>query len=152
MKLSLHCVVMMGLLFVATLVAQAQSSNDLRARYGSAMEAYEIRPHILMTVKYAEDDQVCESVIEIRHASKDGVNGKSLMSGDTVREIIDEVVPMSLRGRYINSMSINGGCSGMSIERYERVEIQTYHTCSTAEGNGADSIIIRWKDRMCRKE
>lgn len=152
MKFSLRYTLVISFLFFAALSSQAQSLSELRAKYGSPTEAYEIRPHILMTVKYAEEGQVCEYVIEARHTSKDGVRGESLIQRNTANEIIDEVVPISLRGRLINRISFNGGCSGISFERYEQVEIQTSGTCSSTEGNGIDSIIIRWKNHNCPKE
>jgi hypothetical protein len=152
MKLSLRSVWIIAFLFIAALTEQAQSSNELRAKYGSAMEAYEIRPHILMTVKYTEDAQVNEYVIEGRHTSKDGVRGDSLMSQETARQIIDEVVPMSQRGRYISSLQFTSGCNGLRNEVYEWVEIQTSHICESSNGNSVASIIIRWKNRVNEKE
>ena len=69
MKLTLRLTWIIFLLFLTVLSIQAQSSDNLRAKYGSPMEAYEIRPHILMTVKYADDGRVYEYVIEARHSS-----------------------------------------------------------------------------------
>ena len=45
------------------LFSNGQSSNDLSARY-AAVSAYQVRPGILMTAKYAEDGQVCEMVLQ----------------------------------------------------------------------------------------
>jgi hypothetical protein len=151
MKPSLRSVWIIVLLFLAALTAQAQSSNELRAKYGSAMEAYEIRPFILMTVKYTEDALVNEYVIEAHHTSKGSVDGNSFISRDTAREIIDEVVPMSQRGRYIGTMSFTGGCNELTNEDYERVEIKTFHTCSPIKGANVASIIVHWKNRVNEK-
>jgi hypothetical protein len=38
-------------------------SDDLSARYALSLP-YQVRPGILMTAKYAEDGQVCETVLQ----------------------------------------------------------------------------------------
>jgi hypothetical protein len=45
----------------------AQSSSDLRNKYGATWEAYEIRRNIWMNVIFGADNQACEMVIEALH-------------------------------------------------------------------------------------
>jgi hypothetical protein len=48
---------------LTALFSNGQSSNDLSARY-AAVSAYQVRPGILMTAKYAEDGQAYEMVLQ----------------------------------------------------------------------------------------
>jgi hypothetical protein len=127
--------------------APGRSGGELRARYGSPLEAYEIRPHVLMTVRYSEDGQAYEYAIEARHASPDKVAAESLMSSRVAREIVDEVVPLPQRGPRMSSMEFRSSCNALGIESYENVEIRTFTTCPSAEGNRVASVTIRWTKR-----
>jgi hypothetical protein len=125
--------------------ARLQSADELRAKYGAPLEAYEVRPHILMTVKYSEDGRASEYVIEARHNSQGKMDAESLMSGAMAREIVDEVVPPSQRGQRQNILSFNSSCNVYSLEKYERVEIRTFATCPSGGGKAVASVIIRRK-------
>jgi hypothetical protein len=127
--------------------ALGQSGGELRARYGPPLEAYEISPHVLMTVRPSGDGQSYEYVIEARHASRDEVAGESLMSLESVREIVDEVAPLPQRGRHVNSSVFRSSCNALGIETYEHVEIRTFTTCPSAGGNRVASVTIRWTKR-----
>jgi hypothetical protein len=130
------------------LTTQAQSQAELVGRYGPALESYEIRPHIVMTVKYSQDNQVYEYVIEGRHHSKNNIFSEPFMSWKLVEELIDEVAPPSQRGAHRNSRSFNAGCSGMGIRTYERVEVVTLSTCPRPGQSPIASVVIRWVGRL----
>ena len=152
MKLAFHFGLIVSSLCCALLSAQAQSANELRARYGSPLEAYEIRPHILMTVKSGDGGQICQYVVEARHTFQDKVTDESLMSDKTALELIDELVPVSLRGRSLGESIIISSCLGVVIKTYERVEIRKYVACSSNGEDGIDSIVIEWRKWECRKD
>ncbi len=67
------------------------------AKY-KAVEAYEIRPGILMMPSYSADGQVCEIDLEVRHYSSELVRLDSDLSRTEIDQILDEVVPDSERG------------------------------------------------------
>jgi len=56
----------LGVIGVLTASVAGQTSDNLVAKY-PAISAYEVRPGILMTAKYAGDGQVCEMVLERRY-------------------------------------------------------------------------------------
>src|SRR4051812_34256395 len=118
MRLAIFCVLVIASIFEIAPPAQGQSAGELRAKYGAPVEAYEIRPHVLMTVKYSEDGQVYEYVIEARHTSRDQVAGESLMSVEIAREIVDEVLPLPQRGRRKSSGGFRSSCNALGIESY----------------------------------
>ncbi|MFN2453183.1 MAG: hypothetical protein ABR577_03085 [Pyrinomonadaceae bacterium] len=141
--------------FIVLLVsaaAFAQSSGDLRNKYGIPSEAYEVRPNVLMTVVFGADGQACEMVIEARHTSKDGVNGNSLIPSSVAEEILKEVVPTEKRGKRGRSITFSGGCSSMTGEEYENVSIYISGLCLQGGGKAVEAITIKWRHRQCQSE
>lgn len=141
-----------GVLIVMVVVGiclptRAQSPAELSVKYGPPAEAYEIRPHVLMTVKYSQDNQVSEYVIEARHNSGHANSGESLMSEKLVNELIDELAPSSQRGNHQRSITFTSGCNELSVATYERIEIRTVATCPSPGGNRIASIVIGWVGR-----
>ena len=51
------------LLLTLAVAALGQKSADLSAKYPNVI-AYRIRPHVLMTARFAADGQVCETTLE----------------------------------------------------------------------------------------
>ncbi len=54
----------------AVLSAVAQTSADLKTKFGKTLEAFEVRPNVLMTVEYATNGQILEIIIEPRHTER----------------------------------------------------------------------------------
>lgn len=132
----------------AAISAWAQSSADLKSKYGVPFKAYEIRPGIMMTVKFDENGQASEIRIE-RHAATD-----SMVYLDTTippflsKDIVEELVPVAERGtkgEFSGLILITGG-SGISTDDYENVAI-TYYTSESKECGGLVAIVIKWKKR-----
>lgn len=61
------------LLLILVGAALGQTSTDLSAKY-SRVAAYEVRPHVLMTARFAADAQVCEMTLEKRHKADNGID------------------------------------------------------------------------------
>jgi len=135
------------LLFV-TASAWAQSSDDLTSKYGTPFKAYEIRPGIMMTVRFAENGQASELRI-VRHAATDSkVYLDTTIPAYLSKEIVDELVPVAergARGELSGLMLIVGG-SGTSSDDYEKVAI-TYYLSQSKECSGLVAIVIKWKNR-----
>jgi len=140
------------IILLAGAVAFAQSSSDLRNKYGKPSEAYEVRPNVLMTVVFGADGQACDMVIEARHESKDGVNGNSLIPLSIAEEVLSEVVPMEKRGKGGRSITFSGGCSSMTSYEYENVSIYIAEQCLEGGGKAVVSIVVKWKHRQCQRK
>jgi hypothetical protein len=141
--------------FVVLLVsaaAYAQSSSDLRSKYGTPSEAYEVRPNVLMTVVFGADDQACEMVIEARHTSKAGVDGNSLIPLPIAEAVLSEVASMDKRGKGGRAITFSGGCSSITSEEYENVSIYRAEQCLQGGGKAVVSIHIKWKHRQCESK
>ena len=98
-----------------TITVLAQSASELRTKYGPPMDAYEVRPNILVTVQYTKDGEVDEYVIESRHNSRKGSSAESLISPKTAREVIDELAPVAQRGAHLSTGSFNSGCNELAF-------------------------------------
>jgi hypothetical protein len=107
----------------------AQSRDELRQKYGEARsETFSIRPGIQVTATYAADGRVTELLIS--PASDAGLiksRGNGL-SRDAMNAIIDELVPLAARGKFVRGEFIDmiclpaDDCVGSS-RTYEKVSI-----------------------------
>jgi hypothetical protein len=137
-----------SILLLAGSSAFAQSSSDLQARYGAPYEAYEVRPHILMTVLFGAVGQACEMDIEARHRY-DGLNGTDLIPLPVIEEILEEVAPTEERGKVERLITFSGGCSSLRSGEYENVSIYRTELCLRSSGKAVEEVRIKWKHRQC---
>jgi len=153
MKLKFFPVALFGLF--AVLSATAQTSSDLQAKYGKPLEAYEVRPNILLAVEYTTDGQILEAVIEPRHTEKQPENNSysvtafSSLSSEVVAEILDELIPSVERGKRLSQSSFNSSCNSIARELYQNVEINRAYKCSEiVKGSSAlYAVRVRWRKR-----
>lgn len=158
------------LVCVVAVSALGQTASDLAAKYPS-VSAYEIRPGILMTAKYAGDGQVCEIVLEARHYQTQKVDLSSIIPAKLEAHLIDELVPVSERGEpknrwsnkepkdsWLDPDSYTAGGVSFTKRSYENVSIEEhgYYRChddskgKTDCGEGGDEVVvIRWTKRAC---
>jgi hypothetical protein len=119
-----------------------------------AVEAYEIRPGILMMPKYAEDGQVCEITLERTNAFSATVNLTPTLPRKTVLELVDELAPVDERGPRTmdfgrDYISQHAGHSVTTFAEWENVAVDIYGRTSTGGGSGDIVAEIRWKKRRC---
>ena len=167
--MSKHSIAASGLflviMLVATVYVSAQTPSELRKKYGEPeilklkdgepeVERYNVRPYkyIRLTITYAKNGQPSELLIEPVPTPPPHNGHGDLMSTKIVINLINELVPIDLRGKFIGTGSINGGdpemkldhlgCWGVYIATYQHVEI----SCSTWCWGGTFSARIRWED------
>jgi hypothetical protein len=147
-KLAFRFIQISFVLLFVTLSAGAQSSDDLKSKYGAPFKAFEIRPGIMMTVKFGENGQASEMRIEHHAATDSKVYLDMTIPSYLFKEIVDELVPVAERGakgEFSGLMLIVGG-SGTSTDDYENVAI-TYYSNQSKECSGLVAIVIKWKNR-----
>ena len=140
---------------LATLVCvvtnAAQTVNELRQKYGPPDEKgfYMVRPKIAMSVLFAKDGQACKVLIKplSQIAQKDSL--PLLLESEDVSKIIDEIAPISLRGRRGRSISLSAGCTSVLGTDYENIRIRRTVVCKSDGSRGESSIEIVWKKRGC---
>lgn len=92
-----------------------------------------------MTVFYSKDRQTCKVVIE---AAK-------LQSSSVFNDILNEVVPLSDRGREGRSIGLStGGGAGLGVKEYEQVSISLI-TATDGSTKGVHPAIVQWKGTQC---
>ena len=131
---------------------------DRFAKY-KTIEAYEIRPGILMMPRYSADGQVCEIGLQKLHYTKEKIRLDSGLEHKEINEIFDELVPASERGTeskaFEGSVITRDGASLVTTIDFENVSIQIYGQASPAAGEGGTIVdevaaALRWKNRRCR--
>jgi hypothetical protein len=124
----------------------AQYRDDLKEKYGQPLaETFLIRPGIIATASYNSTGQVTELLIASQLT--DLIKSKSRgLSHETLKEVIDELIPISERGRGLFRGFLNIGCMPQndcygSYNDYEKVIIY-YNAGQHGDVNYA---VIRWK-------
>jgi hypothetical protein len=135
-----------GIIGVLTASVVGQTSDNLAAKY-PAISAYEVRPVILMTAKYAGDGQVCEVVLQ-RHYSPDQTDADSTIPSKLEDQLIDELVPAAERGpttsHWLRNSYVAGGVTHTERD-FQSVVIEIDGTVS-----GGDKVVMtHWKKRPC---
>lgn len=128
------------------------------AKYRS-VEAYEIRPGILMMPRYAADGQVCEIGLEKLHYSPEEIRLESELSRKEIGQIFEEIVPIVERGPKPKGVLEQGmitfsGNGMVDDEEYQNVSIRIY---SETTPTGSDAVTadelaatLTWKNRKCQ--
>jgi len=149
---------LIGSVAAVLLLAAANPAREKFAKYKS-IEAYEIRPGILMMPRYSADGQVCEIGLEKLHYSPEKIRLDSSLSRKEIDEIFDELVPSAERGPkptgLLEQWTTNlSGASMVSDEEYQNVSIQIYSAVVSEKKDAvtADQVTatLQWKNRKCQ--
>jgi hypothetical protein len=115
MRISFGCSLLLAAYF-----ANPQSSSELRSRHGEPdIERFIVRPGISLTVEYGSDRLACEMLIEPPLPLFHGDEQTLYMSSDEVTSVLDDLVPLGMRG-----LQINHSISEMGRNRHELIEYQ----------------------------
>ena len=117
------------------------------------VEAYEIRPGILIMPKYTGDGQLCQVVIQRDHYTKGIVDLDSTLSREVVSQIFDELAPPAERGplttnKALEGLSLYGGGGVTTYFDYEHVLLDISRPASSP---GYVVALVTWKDRECQR-
>jgi hypothetical protein len=124
-----------------------------------AVEAFEIRPGILMIPRHSVDGQVCEIGLEKLHYSPEKIRLDSDLSRQEISQIFDELVPNAERGPKPTSLLEQGmttvsGRGMIDDEEYQNVSIRIFGSYSP-DGKGGGTLdevaaTLTWKNRKCK--
>jgi hypothetical protein len=125
MAMKYHILYAGMLLALLSVPALGQNSADFEAKYGPPIKAFEVRPGVLMTARYAADGRVCEMVLERQNTPGPSVKLTSILEERLVEELIDELVPVAERGERSRfyGLTLLSGRSGQTNYSYEKVTI-----------------------------
>jgi hypothetical protein len=146
-------------LVAAALLISAPNPDREKFKKYKAVEAYEIRPGILMMPRYSADGQVCEIGLEKLHYSPEIIRVDSSLSRQEIDQIFDELVPSAERGPkptgiWEKGMSTFSGQVIASDEEYQNVSIRIYSNILSEKKHAvtADDVTatLKWKNRKCQ--
>lgn len=136
---------------IALLLLPAKLHNERFSKY-KRVEAYEVRPGILMMPRYAANGQVCMIVLQKEHYVKGAADLDSTLPRQVVAQIFDELVPPTERGplttnKEFDRLSVYAGNSVTSLHDYENV---SFDISRLASSPGDIVATIQWKGRSCQ--
>ncbi len=143
---------LVGLACTAMILLSAGRPQGNKFSKYQTIEAYEIRPEILMMPRYSDDGQVCEIGLERRHYFPEKVNLDSDLSRDEIDQIADELAPANERGARTmgkRDLTLVVGHAVTTISGYENISIQIYYSDSKQFNRSDFVAIIKWKNRKC---
>jgi hypothetical protein len=136
------------LLLTLAVAAFGQTSADLSTKYPSVI-AYRVRPHVLMTARFASDGQVCEMTLEKGQRTDASIPYDDSFSNEEVRSLMDDLAPEGQRGRDLTGR-FQGTIEGLfytTVYTYENVLVHVY---GSRQPDGGDKVIvITWRTRTC---
>lgn len=141
----------LAVLFVAILFAAitfGQTRDEFRRKYGAPDDGgYVVRPGIVMTVLYSEENQAQEFKIVPKSFLKkeNSTQETETMSLETASEIIDEIMPIDQRGGLIREIVFNAGCTSNHTLDYEKVSIYRTLICTSSDIKRVSSVKMRKK-------
>ena len=118
------------------------------------VEAYEIRPGILMMPRYTDDGRVCEIGLEpLRYTPKE-IEVDPSLPRQTIDQIVDELAPAAERGpraKFFGSADaiLFGGVTASTNVYYENVSV-FMESRGVSNPSEFIAVVIRWKNRQCR--
>lgn len=115
-----------------------QSADDLKSKYGSAAsETFTVRTGIGVRVRSKANGAIAEMLIFPMRADSLIQSRSMTFSYETAKNLVDELVPTSRRGKFVIGGFVDGmcppenDCAGSS-EDYENVSI--YYNSATQSG------------------
>jgi hypothetical protein len=143
------CLLQIVLVLTAGAVV-AQRSTELQSKYGSPLDAFVIRPGLLMTAKYAADGKVCEMFIIEARTPGSNIGLRTPLTPETVPALIDELVPDGERGSKLRWPVQTQGMTLQAFYRYENVSIELVQNLLPSKGWSDGILKIKWSNRVCK--
>jgi len=145
-----------SIIAVLLLVTSVNPDRERFAKYKS-VEAYEVRPGLLMLPTYSADGQVCEIGLEALHYSPELIRLDSTLSPKEIDQVFDELVPADERGPrskdFPGDLITRDGGSLTMYTNFQNVLIQIYANATPRRGgNIVDEVVatLKWKNRKCQ--
>ena len=136
-----------GGLLAASGTLAGQSRNELTQKYGEPIsETFMVRPGIGVTATYATNGRIVELLISARTSGLVKSRGNTLKQ-ETVRAIVDELVPLPLCGKSLSTGFANLSCLPENdcygtTKSYENVAI--YYNAGRDGSIGY--AVVQWKE------
>jgi hypothetical protein len=155
-RLSKYCI---GIVAIMLFLPSVNAMQAKFVKY-KAVDAYEIRPGILIMPRYASDGQICEIGIEKRHYSPELIDFDSYLERNEIDNILEELAPVNERGAILKEnkadLFIQDGSDSIIIRKYENITIKYYYQEMPKSANKKIValknivVVIHWENRKCQ--
>ncbi len=131
---------------------------QLFAKY-RRIEAYEVRPGILLIPRYASNGGVCEIGIQKLNYSPEMIRLGSGFDEKEIDEVLDELAPTPERGKHTKGPEdglIRGGGFGQVVSMdFENILIKYYSAQADSKKKGRTAkiemvVTVKWKNHRCQ--
>jgi hypothetical protein len=125
------------------LPSRAQTATELRQKYkvSSRIESYDVKPGIIATVSYGEDGQVVSILLTPPIDYNENGIPKNEMPMKVVEEALNELVPMSRRGKVCEDYGFLGSVGALR----RRIDYENVSISSITRGYvAAQHVLVEW--------
>jgi hypothetical protein len=139
---------LVAVILAAPLAFTQIDTVHLRSKYGAPLdrETFTVRPGIEMVVDYGPSKQVCRVQLPSGRQIVGDVPPGAITK-QQIDEVLNEVVPPSLRGKELGGMATGSGVGVMTSNDYEHVTISEFKNAGVGTG-----ITVTFKDPACPKK
>ena len=158
MKLGLYGAV--GSIFAVLLGLSTSATGQGGFEKYKKVEAYEVRPGILMLPSYTADNQVCEIGLQTLMYSPELITLDADLDSKEIDSVLAELVPMDERGKPTDTIpgsyrSVEMGPGLETIKEFENVRIKIHYRLFKPKHENEIAmeqvaVVVTWKSRVCR--
>lgn len=136
------------LIVCSSVPAQQINSLSLRLKYGPPLdrETFTVRPEVEIRVDYGPSKQACAILLPSGMTAV-GTPSPDVITRDQMKEILDDLVPVAVRGPEIKRGVIEVGILRTVYTEYEFVNILEHFKSGVGTG-----IVVVLKDPACQKQ
>jgi len=143
-----------------TVVMMLYPATTTQQRFGKyrQIEAYEVRPGIVMMPRYTADGGLCEIGLQRLLYSTALIRTSASLSREEIYQILDELVPADERGKpakfpFDNVITETGQTMTTNTE-FENVSVQIYGATLPSRHKNEVTVnevvaTVKWKQRVC---
>jgi len=128
-------------------VGRAQNNATSKAAFGTPVEAYELRPGVLVTVARYPDGSLREMIV-VGSPIAGSADLETALTEDDVPGLIDQLAPAETRGdkdEFYGLMMCAGGCT----THYNYSNVRIYFDHRDKQRANKPRLVLRWpKDRV----
>ncbi len=145
--------VLLALILLNGLSADAQTVSDLETKYGKPLQIYEVLPGVMATVKFNDNGQVREMRVERYNATEKMIYLDTTFPDDLLEKVVDELAPPAKRGAKSERSgdTVFMGGIARTFDEYENASI-TYFRSSRGDCGGTVAIVITWKNNSSKQK
>jgi hypothetical protein len=120
------------------------------------IEAYEVRPEMLVMPRYSENGVLCELDVEKSHFSDSAIDLDPTAGREQFIQVINELAPEWTRGQltsdlYDQYLSLYNGSSVTTFKDYSDLSIKIYGRASRDGHVSEVAATVAWKKPECTR-